>query len=129
MIRSAVQVRNEAQTGDLPEWLNGTVLKTVIRETVSGVRIPESPQNYYYMFLTYYVICIIYCFYQLNKRYKRSGTEYTSPEMDAIMVVVMAWVLAPVDVSLTWIKWYKDAEQARINQMKFDIDLKEDNID
>ena len=45
MIRSAVQVRNEAQTGDLPEWLNGTVLKTVIRETVSGVRIPESPQN------------------------------------------------------------------------------------
>jgi hypothetical protein len=25
--------------------LNGTVLKTVIRESVSGVRIPELPQN------------------------------------------------------------------------------------
>jgi hypothetical protein len=25
--------------------LNGTVLKTVIRETVSGVRIPEPPQQ------------------------------------------------------------------------------------
>ena len=80
------------------------------------------------MFLTYYVICVIYCFYQLNKRYKRSGTEYNSPELDAIMVVVMAWVLAPVDVSLTWIKYYKEAEQARINQMKIDIDLSDENI-
>ena len=80
------------------------------------------------MFLTYYAICIIYCFYQLNKRYRKSGTEYNSPELDAIMVLIMAWVLAPVDVSLTWIKWYKEAEQARINQSKFDIDLTEDSI-
>jgi hypothetical protein len=80
------------------------------------------------MLLAYYGICIIYCFYQLNKRYKRSGTEYNSPELDAIMVLVMAWVLAPIDVSLTWIRWYKEAEQARINQSKIDIDLTEDNI-
>jgi len=81
------------------------------------------------MLIGYYIVCIIYCFYQLNKRYKKLGTEYGSPELDAIMVVVMAWVLAPVDVSLTWIRMVKEAEQARINQMKFDIDLKEDNID
>jgi hypothetical protein len=81
------------------------------------------------MFLAYYIICIIYCFYQLNKRYRKTGIEYNSPELDAIMVIVMAWVLAPVDVSLTWIRRYKEAEQARINQMKFNIDLKEDNID
>ena len=81
------------------------------------------------MLFIYYIICVIYCFYQLNNRYKKTGTEYNSPEMDAIMVVVMAWVLAPVDVSLTWIRKYKEAEQARINQMKFDISLKEDNID
>ena len=80
------------------------------------------------MLLTYYVICIIYCFYQLNKRYKRSGTEYNSPELDAIMVLIMAWVLAPVDVSITWIRMVKEAEQARINQSKFDIDLTEDSI-
>jgi len=48
--------------------------------------------------------------------------------MDAIMVLIMAWVLAPVDVSLTWIRMVKEAEQARINQMKFDIDLTEDSI-
>jgi len=68
------------------------------------------------MFGIYYVICIIYCFIQLNKRYKKSGIEYNSPELDAVMVMVMAWVLAPVDVSLTWIRMYKEAEQAKRNQ-------------
>jgi hypothetical protein len=80
------------------------------------------------MLLGYYIVCIIYCFYQLNKKYKTRGVDYTSPEMDAIMVLVMAWVLAPVDVSITWIRMVKEAEQARINQSKFDIDLTEDSI-
>jgi hypothetical protein len=81
------------------------------------------------MFLTYYIICIIYCFYQLNKKYNQRGLDYASPEMDAIMVLIMAWVLAPVDVSLTWIRMVKEAEQARINQTKFSINLSEDTID
>jgi len=81
------------------------------------------------MFLTYYIICIIYCFYQLNKKYNQRGLDYASPEMDAIMVLIMAWVLAPVDVSLTWIKMVQKAEQARINQMKFGIDLSKDSND
>ncbi len=71
------------------------------------------------MLLGYYIICIIYCFYQLNKRYKRDGLEYSSPELDSIMVLIMAWILAPVDISLTWIRMVKEAEQARINQTKF----------
>ena len=83
------------------------------------------------MFIIYYIICVIYCFYQLfknlNKRYDGSITA-NSAELDTIMVIVMAWILAPIDVSLTWIRWYKEAEQARINQTKFDIDLTEDNI-
>lgn len=83
------------------------------------------------MLVGYYVICVIYCFYQLfknlNKRYDTTPTG-GSPELDAIMVVVMAWVLAPVDVSLTWIRWYKEAEQARINQSQIDISLSEDSI-
>jgi hypothetical protein len=69
------------------------------------------------MLLIYYIVCIIYCFYQLNKKYKTRGVDFgTSPEMDAIMVLVMAWVLAPVDVSLTWIrmvKGVKEAEEAK----------------
>ena len=82
------------------------------------------------MFMVYYAICVIYCFYQLFKNYKKRYTNDPtggSPELDTIMVMVMAWVLAPIDVSLTWIRWYKDAEQARINQSKITIDFtKED---
>ena len=81
------------------------------------------------MLLIYYIICIIYCFYQLSKKYKTRGVDYgTSPEMDAIMVLIMAWVLAPVDVSITWIRMVKEAEEARIDQSKIDIDLTEDSI-
>jgi hypothetical protein len=83
------------------------------------------------MFVTYYLICVAYCFYQLfknlSKRYDGSITAQ-SPELDTLMVIVMAWILAPIDVSLTWIRWYKEAEEARIKQTKIDIDLSEDGI-
>jgi uncharacterized membrane protein (DUF106 family) len=72
------------------------------------------------MLITYYIICVIYCFYQLNVKYKQRGTDYSSPELDAIMVLVMAWVLAPIDISLTWIRWYKEAEEARRRQNVLD---------
>jgi hypothetical protein len=68
------------------------------------------------MLVAYYVICVIYCFYQLNVKYKQRGVEYSSPELDAIMVLVMAWILAPIDVSLTWIRMVKEGEEARIRQ-------------
>jgi len=78
------------------------------------------------MFIAYYIICVIYCFYQLfknlNKRYDGSVTAQ-SPELDTIMVIVMAWILAPIDVSLTWIRWYKEAEEARRNQSKLDFKI------
>ena len=73
------------------------------------------------MIIGYYVICVIYCLYQLfknlNSRYSNNPMGQ-SPELDTIMVVVMAWILAPVDVSLTWIRWYKEAEEARRRQDK-----------
>ena len=74
------------------------------------------------MLFIYYVIYIIYCFYQVNKKYNQRGLDYASPEMDAIMILVMAWLLAPIDVSLTWIRMVKEAEQARIRQNKFGLD-------
>ena len=68
------------------------------------------------MLLGYYLVCVVYCFYQLfstySKRYSNDPTGH-SPELDTIMVMVMAWVLAPIDVSLTWIRWYKEAEEAK----------------
>jgi len=77
------------------------------------------------MFVSYYVICVIYCFYQLfknlDKRYSNDPTG-GSPELDAIMVLVMAGILAPIDVSLTWIRMVKEGEEARIRQSKFELD-------
>jgi len=74
------------------------------------------------MLASYYVFCVIYCFYQLNKKYKVRGIGYgVSPEMDAIMVLVMARILAPVDVSLTWINMVKKAEEAKRRQEAIDL--------
>jgi hypothetical protein len=36
----------------------------------------------------------------------------------------MAWVLAPVDVSITWIRMVKEAEEARIRQSNTTLDTK-----
>ena len=69
------------------------------------------------MFWTIYVISVIYCFYQLVKRYNatnlRGGGLDSAPGLDAVMVLFIAPVLAVVDVTLTWIKLYKSAEEAR----------------
>ncbi len=72
------------------------------------------------MFIFYYVVCIIYCFYQLVKKYKRVGADSigTSPELDSIMVLVMAWILAPIDVIITWIRWVKEAEEHKAKNEK-----------
>jgi hypothetical protein len=61
----------------------------------------------------------------LNVKYKTRGVEYSSPELDAIMVLVMAWILAPIDVSLTWIRMVKEGEEARIRRNKCELDTKD----
>ena len=69
------------------------------------------------MFWTIYIVSVIYCFYQLVKRYNatnlRGGGLDATPGLDGIMVLFLAPVLAVVDVTLTWIRLYKEAEEAR----------------
>ena len=80
------------------------------------------------MLLSYYLICVVYCFYQLFSKYKQrydGSLTSNSPEMDTIMVIVMAWVLAPIDISLTWIRWVKEAKEAKRRAEKFDLGGKE----
>lgn len=67
-------------------------------------------------FITYYLICVAYCVYQLSKRWRKdvmAGGLGITPGLDMLAVLVMAWVLAPVDATLTWIRLYKEAEEAR----------------
>lgn len=41
------------------------------------------------------------------------GALNITPALDSIMVIILGWALAPVDFFLTWIKLYKEAEEAR----------------
>jgi hypothetical protein len=41
-----------------------------------------------------------------------------TPGLDSLVFLIMCWVLAPVDVFLTWVRLYKEAEEARRNNTK-----------
>jgi len=68
------------------------------------------------MIVIVYLLSVVYCLYKISKRHQRNdlgGGIGTSPGLDTIMVVVLAPILAIVDVSLTWIRMYKEGEEAR----------------
>jgi hypothetical protein len=63
-----------------------------------------------------YILSVAYCLYKLAKRHQKNdlgGGIGTSPGLDTLMVVLLAPILAVIDVSLTWIRIYKEAEEAR----------------
>jgi hypothetical protein len=47
-----------------------------------------------------------------------SGGLGISPGIESMGLIIMCWILAPVDVFLTWVRLYKEAEEARRNQTK-----------
>ena len=68
------------------------------------------------MVVIVYLLSVVYCLYKLSKRHQNNdlgGGIGTSPGLDTIMVGLLAPILAVVDVSLTWIRMYKEAEEAR----------------
>ena len=73
------------------------------------------------MFWTYYLICLTYCIIMLAKRWNRdvmAGGLGITPGLDTLGILIMAPILAPVDITLTWIRLYREAEEARRNQTK-----------
>ena len=73
------------------------------------------------IFWTYYVACLVYCFIMSIRRWNRdvmSGGLGISPGLDTLALMIMCWVLAPVDVFLRWMRLYKEAEEARRNNTK-----------
>lgn len=68
------------------------------------------------MIWTIYILSMVYCLIQLRKRHEKNdlgGGIGISPGLDTIMVVLLAPILTVVDVSLTWIRMYMEAEEAR----------------
>lgn len=73
------------------------------------------------MFWNYYLICLAYCLIMSFRRWNkdvRDGGLGISPGLDTLGVVIMAPVLAPVDIFLTWMRIYGEAEKARRDQTK-----------
>ncbi len=73
------------------------------------------------MFWIYYLTCFFYCVVMSIKKWNRdvmSGGLGISPGLESLALIIMCWILAPVDVFLTWVRVYKEAEEARRNQTK-----------
>ena len=74
------------------------------------------------LFWSYYVVCFIYCVIMSIKKWNRdvmSGGLGISPGLESMALIIMCWILAPVDVFLTWVRVYKEAEEARRNNSQF----------
>lgn len=73
------------------------------------------------LFWSYYLICLAYCLFMSVRRWNRdvmAGGLGISPGLDTLGLLIMCWILAPVDVFLTWVRIYKEAEEARRNNTK-----------
>lgn len=71
-----------------------------------------------------WVLCATYCVWRLTIRYKKSswdGVIGASPGLDVLMVILLAPLLATIDISLTWIRMVKEAEEARRRSDKLDL--------
>lgn len=67
-------------------------------------------------FLTYYLICLTYCVIMSARKWNRdvrAGGLGITPGLDTMALLLMCWALAPVDIFLTWVRVYKEAEEAR----------------
>jgi hypothetical protein len=47
-----------------------------------------------------------------------SGGLGISPGLESMGLIIMCWILAPIDVFLTWVRLYREAEEARRNNSK-----------
>ena len=73
------------------------------------------------MFWIYYLTCFFYCVVMSVKKWNRdvmSGGLGISPGLESLALIIMCWILTPVDVFLTWVRVYKEAEEARRNQTR-----------
>ncbi len=73
------------------------------------------------IFWSYYVVCFAYCLIMSIRRWNRdamAGGLGITPGLDSLAFLIMCWILAPVDVFLTWVRLYKEAEEARRNNTK-----------
>ena len=68
------------------------------------------------VFGIYYLITFLYCMIMSARKWNRdvrAGGLGVTPAMDTMAIIMMCWALAPVDIFLTWVRVYKEAEEAK----------------
>ena len=68
------------------------------------------------VFGIYYLLCLAYCIIMQARKWNRevrAGGLGVSPGLDTLALLVMCWALAPVDIFLTWVRVYKEADEAK----------------
>jgi hypothetical protein len=59
-----------------------------------------------------YIISVVYCVYKMYRRYSQNNDPlYSTPGLDTLAILVMAPILMAVDVSMTWIRLYRERKQ------------------
>ena len=67
------------------------------------------------MLLNYYLICLAYCFVMSFISYRKKGAEAITmtPGLDSLSFLLLAPILAPIDLFLTWVRLYTEAKRNR----------------
>ena len=66
--------------------------------------------------LCYYLLTLLYCVIMQTRKWTRevrAGGLGISPGLDTLALLIMCWALAPIDIFLTWVRVYKEAEEAK----------------
>ena len=73
------------------------------------------------MILGIYLFSVVYCVFRMYRSYMKShGNNVigSSPGLETLAILVLAPVMMVVDVSLTWVRLYREAEEVRRDNQK-----------
>ena len=79
------------------------------------------------MLFIIYLVSIVYCVWKMTRSYMKKNEvdpTYASPALETLAILLMAPLLMAVDVSMTWIRKYKESKETKI----FDLDMSKENI-
>lgn len=73
-----------------------------------------------YMLVAIYLVSVIYCVYRMYRSYRKRDVDpiYATPGLETLAIMVLAPVLMVVDVSMTWVRLYREADEVRQSREK-----------
>ncbi len=69
-----------------------------------------------------YIVSISYCIWRMAKGYKKTYGEGNpigpTPGLETLFIIPFAPILAAVDITMTWVRWSREAEEAKVRRNK-----------